>query len=191
MAWRISKTVVRGEIDNRQHGRITGRIWLVGQNEPIELNLKGNAHRDMAGCLLTFENPESGTAEKEHTELHPNQEGTVGDMTASRKVRVLEMPVKEAYMMRKQGGHPPEHWANSLYLEWYSNRNGRVVIEGPDWNLELSEHLWELSEAQESEQQMDNNQAIIDWMDRLVDAANDQDPKDADDLSDDFTDKEE
>jgi hypothetical protein len=44
--------------------------------------------------------------------------------------------------MIKEGGKPPEHMANSLYLEWYSKLNGRVVIESADYRLEISEPAW-------------------------------------------------
>jgi hypothetical protein len=33
---------------------------------------------------------------------------------------------------------PPEHMANSFYLEWFSESNGRVVIESADYELSLS-----------------------------------------------------
>src|SRR5438132_1169341 len=56
MALRIHDNVVRGEIDNRSKGMVRGRIWLEGRPEPLLLKLKGNAHPDLAGCLLTFTN---------------------------------------------------------------------------------------------------------------------------------------
>lgn len=69
------------------------------------------------------------------------QRGTAGDITAARKVRVFDIPFEEAYAMIKTGGTPPEHVANSLYLEWHSG-SGRVVIESADYRLELSEPDW-------------------------------------------------
>ena len=42
---------------NEIQGHVTGRIWLLGKAEPIELNLLGNCLRDLAGCRLKFENP--------------------------------------------------------------------------------------------------------------------------------------
>lgn len=30
MAWRLHEHVLRGEIDNRARGRVTGRVWLAG-----------------------------------------------------------------------------------------------------------------------------------------------------------------
>jgi hypothetical protein len=49
MAWRIDEQVVRGEIDNRERGRVTGKIWFAGRAEPVELQLTGNCWRDLAG----------------------------------------------------------------------------------------------------------------------------------------------
>ena len=45
---------VRGEIDNRVRGRVTGRIWFAGRTEPVELNLTGNGWRDLAGRQLEW-----------------------------------------------------------------------------------------------------------------------------------------
>ena len=33
---------------------------------------------------------------------------------------------------------PPEHLANSLYLEWFGEANGRVVVESADYELSIS-----------------------------------------------------
>ena len=57
MAFRIHDSVVRGQIDNRVKGIVRGKVWLENRAEPLTLELKGNAHRDLAGCLLTFTNP--------------------------------------------------------------------------------------------------------------------------------------
>ena len=58
MAFRIHDSVVRGEIDNRVKGSVRGKIWVEGRAEPVTLELKGNAWPDLAGCLLTFTNPQ-------------------------------------------------------------------------------------------------------------------------------------
>ena len=39
MAWRIADYVEYGEIDNREKGRVNGKIWLSGIDEPIILEL--------------------------------------------------------------------------------------------------------------------------------------------------------
>ncbi len=169
MAWRLNKAVVRGEIDNRTQGTVTGTIWLINAEEPVELELEGNCWRDLAGCLLRFENP-NPEKDEEYTDLNRHQGGRVGDMTASRKVRVLEIPVKEAYMMCKRGEKPPEHMGNCVYLEWYSDFNGRVVIESTDYRVEISEPVWTMSADEEAEQREANGEAIVKWMERLTGA---------------------
>ena len=151
MAFRIHDCVVRGEIDNREKGLVRGRIWVHDRVEPLVLELRGNAHPDLAGCLLTFTNPLPTFAPPGLDSLHPEQRGTIGDLTASRKVRVFDLPVKEAYLMSKRGEKPSEHLANFLYLEWFSERNGRVVIESADYQLEISPPSWRLTPEEEME----------------------------------------
>src|SRR5688572_22409663 len=126
MAFRIHDSVVRGEIDNRVKGIVRGKIWAVGRKKPVVLELKGNAWPDLAGCLLKFKNPLRRVAHHALDSLAAKQVGQVGDITASRKVRVMEILMPEAYLMKKRGDHVPEHMANSLYVEWYSAQNGRV-----------------------------------------------------------------
>jgi len=169
MAWRLNQAVVRGEIDNRIKGVVTGRIWLTGVEDPIELRLEGNCHRDMAGHLLTFENPHPVKPDDEHTDLNPHQNGLVGDLTASRKVRVFDIPLEEALAMYKQTEKPPEHLANCLYLEWYSDFNGRVVIESTDYRISISEPAWLMTPEEEVAQLKTNSEAVVKWMERLTD----------------------
>jgi hypothetical protein len=140
MAWRIHEHILRGEIDNRTRDRVTGRIWLAGVPEPLVLDLRGDCHPDLAGCFLTFENPQPVPM----TTRPPAtiQRGTAGDITAARKVRVFDIPFEEAYAMIKAGGTPPEHLANSLYLEWHSDLGGRMVIESAEYRLQISEPAW-------------------------------------------------
>jgi hypothetical protein len=139
MAWRLHEHVVRGEVDNRKRGRVTGRIWLAGVEEPLTLDLRGDCHPDLAGCLLRFENPRPIAMTTKPPA--PRQRGTAGDITAARKVRVFNIPFEEAYAMMKAGSTPPEHMANSLYLEWHSG-SGRIVIESADYQLEVSDPAW-------------------------------------------------
>src|SRR3954454_13513760 len=130
MALRINRSVIRGEIDNRTKGRVAGSILLIGCEEAVTLCLDGNCWPDLAGCLLRFENPDPRPAEEEHSEaVAVEQSGVAGDITASRKVRVFDVPLTEALATSRAGGKPPEHLANSLYIEWFSEFNGRVVIE--------------------------------------------------------------
>ena len=119
--------------------------------EPVILELQGNACADLAGCLLIFENPLEPIPLRPDGDFNPLQRGTIGDLTASRKVRVMELPTAEAYLRKKEGLPVPEHMANSLYLEWFSQANGRVVIESADYKLKISAPRWRLTADQEDQ----------------------------------------
>jgi hypothetical protein len=161
MALRIYRSVVKGEIDNRTRGKVRGSIWLYGRDDPVLLDLSGNCLPDLAGCLIQFKNPNPQRAEEEHTEVvSPKQKGVAGDMTASRKVRVFDVPLDEARRSAKADESPPEHMANSLYLEWFSEANGRVVIETADYKLTVSEPSWTMSPAEAQEQTAAAQQAM-------------------------------
>src|SRR5947208_14010530 len=116
MAFRIHGSVVRGEIDNRVKGVVRGRIWLAEKKDPLILNLKGNAWPDLAGCVVTFTNRLVPEPDRQCDVISADQTGIIGDITASRKVRVFDIPVAEAYAMCKRGEKPPEHMANSIYV---------------------------------------------------------------------------
>jgi hypothetical protein len=167
MAWRIHDSVQRGEVDNRERGVVRGKVWLRGVAEPVVLDLKGNACADLAGCLLTFENPGEPFPMRADARLNPVQRGTIGDLTASRKVRVLEMPIAEAYLRKKKGLPVPEHMANSLYLEWFSEANGRVVIESADYKLTISPPVWKLSADEEEQRRKSAAEGFAGFMGKL------------------------
>ena len=140
MAWRLHEHVLRGKIDNRARGRVTGEIWLAGIDKPLALELTGDCAPDLAGCALRFENPDPIAMTTKPPA--PQQCGPAGDMTAARKVRVFDVPLEEAMAMSRRGEKPPEHMANAIYLEWFSELNGRVVIESADYRLQISEPAW-------------------------------------------------
>src|SRR5437016_3702643 len=121
MAWRIHDNVLKGEIDNRERGQVRGRVWLLGRDEPLMLNLSGNCRRDLAGCLFSFVNPRSISTANLPSSMLPSdmaveQTGVAGEITASRKVRVFDVPIEETLRITSEGGTPPEHMANSLYI---------------------------------------------------------------------------
>ena len=167
MAFRIHDHVQRGEIDNRVKGIVRGQLWVAGCPEPVVLELQGNAQADLAGCLLTFSNPLQAAPLANPENLHPHQRGTIGDLTASRKVRVPAVPMGEFLNWPKEKGHPPTEWANCLYLEWFSLTNGRVVIESTDFELKISAPEWRLTpdedtqRAQEAAASMENFMHIL------------------------------
>jgi hypothetical protein len=111
------------------------------------------------------------------------QQGTIGDFTASRKVRVPEIPmdqIGEYYAARKPF---PWHWGNSLYLEWYSERNGRVVIESASYELKIiGEPAWEMTTQEEEAQRAGNSATIANFVEQLGEAADAADEFSDDDV---------
>lgn len=170
MAFRIHDSVVRGEIHNRVKGIVRGKIWLEGRAEPLTLELKGNARPDLAGCLLTFTNPLARITHPHPELLASLQRGMAGDMTASRKARVFDVPVEEGYAISKRKGKPPERIANSLYLEWFSETNGRVVIESVGYKLTLSAPEWQLTREEDEQRARDVARAMDVFLARLTNA---------------------
>src|SRR5260221_931882 len=174
MAFRIHDSVVRGEIDNRAKGIVRGKIWVEGRAEPLMLELQGNAWPDLAGCLLTFTNPQKRISHEHLDSLDPIQRGSIGDLTASRKVRVFDVPLEEALEMIDRKEKPPEHMANSLYLEWFSERNGRVVIESADYELKISAPEWRLTPEEDAERANQAAAGMDDFMGKLTEAIEQQ-----------------
>ena len=181
MAWRVDEYVVRGELDNRIRGRVRGRIWFLGMEAPVELDLAGNPWRDLAGHRIESVNPAPKPGEIGG--LNIRQCGTVGDMTVSRKVKAPDCSPEELRQHFSNGTPFPWHWANSLHLEWFSEKNGRVVIETVAFRVTIDpEPAWTLTPEDETAQQIENARAMTGFMDRLVDAvaSNDGPSHDAD-----------
>ena len=155
MAWRIHDSVIRGEIDNRVKGIMRGKLWLDGLSGPATLELAGNACPDLAGCLLKFKNPARTFPLPQKPKFNPLQRGRIGNLSASQKVRVFTVPDEEAFAMIDRGEKPPERMANALYLEWFSEGNGRVVIESTEFALEISAPEWRLTAAEEMQRAKD------------------------------------
>jgi len=159
MATRLHSAIIRGEISNETPGFVTGRIWLAGRTAPLVLNLRGNCLRDIAGCTLTFINPEPERMPVLDI-LSDVQDGAAGDMTASRKSRVATVSDAEVARLLENRMPVPTRLANSLYLEWFSNANGRLVIETTDFTLQISPPVWTMS-AEEEAQQMAEAQRMF------------------------------
>jgi hypothetical protein len=79
----------------------------------VTFNLEGNFHRDIRGAKIRFngdayEDQADIEGEKYFEGFALHQTGKAGDITA---------------------GFPPQDYSTTPYLEWYSQENGRVVIE--------------------------------------------------------------
>jgi hypothetical protein len=168
MAWRIDKEIVSGWIDNRVPGKVTGEIILQGKDKPIRLELEGNCHRDLAGSKCEFKNPTPLLNER--LLLDFQQTGKVGDMTASRRNRIPDIPALEYYEQKKKGLKPPDHLSNVLYLEWFSESNGRVVIELPDAEIDVTLPVWKMTSEDELKQKKENMNNMTSFLDKLVEA---------------------
>ena len=111
MAWRPTDYLIEGELDNRNHGKVTGWMKFTGMKEKVTFNLEGNFHRDIRGAKVRLRgNGESANfeeAEKYMEGFAQHQTGSVGDMTAGRE---------------------PVDYVSYPYWEWYA-QNGRVVVE--------------------------------------------------------------
>jgi len=167
MAWRIDEAVTHGEIDNTVEGRTTGRIWLAGRDEPLVLTLEGDCWRDLAGTRLRFENP-SPVEQASAIGLATRQTGIVGDITASRKNKVAMVGDEELQRLYQDKGTIPFEWKNTLYLEWFSEVNGRVLIESAGYRLEISPQEWKMDEDAEEAQKLANLNAMRDFMAQVI-----------------------
>ena len=171
MAFRLDKAIVRGEISNQVRGQVTGKLWLLGRKEPVEISLKGNCLRDLAGCRLTFENP-LPRREPSSEQLSSQQKGVTGDMTASRKAKVPTVNDDELIQLLHSKVPVPFVFANILYLEWFSEANGRVVVESSGFRLEISEPAWSMSAPEEEVQVGESQENFYRFLDQLTGVAN-------------------
>jgi hypothetical protein len=168
MALRLSTEILHGELDNRHPGRTTGILHIVGHKEPLTLDLVGNPWRDLAGHRAVFKNPSPGSAHEAASKLVHQQTGRVGDITASRKVKVLDCPLEEVPALHRENRPIPHHWANSLYLEWFSDTNGRIVAEATGFEISIDpESAWTMTPEDESAQRTANQSAMLDFSNSL------------------------
>lgn len=153
--------MIRGELDNTERGRVTVRLEVMGRAKPILLDLQGDAWRDIAGSRLRFINP----IPRRQSVIPPGfgvQKGQVGDITASRKVKVFAVPEEEwrqAYLERRIHEVPTE-MRSCFYLEWFMEGVGRCVVESTDFQIEVIEHRWQMDEDEETAQRMANMHAM-------------------------------
>ena len=112
MAWRPTHYLIEGELNNTVLGKITGWMKFAGIKEKIIFDLKGDFHRDIRGTKVYFtgDADENEPGAKEYMDgFSTKQRGDAGDITA--------------------GLAPYDYVRGRCYIEWYSNENGRVVIE--------------------------------------------------------------
>lgn len=130
MAWRPTHLVIEGELDNSIRDKVTGYIRFYGLDKNVIFDLQGNFHRDIRGAKIKFHSEEyMEQDEKEAKEYMKSfslvQTGKVGDITAGISTG------------RKENGDLTYEYGSLPYFEWYSNENGRVIIELDAEQVEL------------------------------------------------------
>ena len=121
MAFRPTRYVQEGELENTYPGKVRGWIKFAGIKEKVTFDLEGNFHRDIRGAKIYF----TGDADEDGADIDcgnyfegfaTHQTGKVGDITA---------------------GLPPNDYGSVPYVEWFGTENGRVVIELEPTQLEV------------------------------------------------------
>ena len=111
MAFRPTHCLIEGELDNTRLGEVTGWMRFAGIEDSVTLTLRGNFHRDIQGAKIRFRGegrPDSSDDAAYMEGFSTSQTGKVGDITA---------------------GLSPQDYGDTPYIEWYSEENGRVVLE--------------------------------------------------------------
>lgn len=164
---RIRDAVIRGWIDNTTPGETRGGIELVGLKRPLQLILRGNCRRDLAGTRLDFTNPNPVAQPELIGKLHYMHRGVVGEMTVSQRVKIPLIAGFEFETFIEQHKEIPFAWQNNIYLEWFSLTNRRVVVEAANFELKLTTHQWELDHKSDTLQKCKNEQVIKHFLDIL------------------------
>jgi hypothetical protein len=166
MAWRPNHLLIEGELDNTINGKITGFMKFLGKDKPIAFDLKGNFHRDIRGSKIRFTNDEYlqediNEAQKYMLNFSDIQKGKAGDITAG-------LPTgKDA------NGNLTYEYQNYGYVEWYSEMNGRCVIELETEQIELLSKPIPVCESFPIDRnEQDDN--LTDFMNDLIDGFNEQ-----------------
>jgi hypothetical protein len=111
MAWRPTRYLIEGDLDNTIPGKVTGWMRFTGMAKKVTFDLAGDFHRDIRGAKIHFVGQgqkDDPAATKYMDGLAVHQTGKVGDITA---------------------GLPPRDYSSHPYIEIYSDQNGRIVLE--------------------------------------------------------------
>ncbi len=186
MAWRPSEWVLAGELDNTNLGWTTGWLRIEGIEEPLQLKLAGNCHPDLAGwrfkIVRTDPIPDWAEPLSHSEKIATDQSGHVGDITADQLLKQFECSVEEFLERTRAGDPPPTTLHKALYLEWFSNNNGRVVIQSTRLAVRRQgERAFELTDDEWAEQARQNSEEMTHFMLQLGDAIESQPQDDSGD----------
>ena len=120
MAWRPNDQFIEGVLDNTVPNKVTGWMKFAGMEQKVVFDLDGNFHRDIRGAKVRLlgdgESADPNESQNYMKGFEAIQKGKAGDMTA---------------------GRPPQDYVDYGYFEWYSEANGRCVIELDPAQVEL------------------------------------------------------
>ncbi len=167
MAWRPYDNLIEGELDNTTLGNVTGWIAFYRNGKDpltVTLELVGDFHEDIRGCKIRLTNPtpqdRSDVLEREDSYMDgfdERQIGQAGDITAGLKVN---------------GAYP---YTPYPYVEWYSEANGRVVLELDPGQLAVLQGqpigLAPLSEAEQAQARFKREEAMMEFIRGLLNQA--------------------
>ena len=141
MAFRPTRYLIKGELDNTTLGKVVGWMKFAGLKKKVIFDLKGDFHRDIRGAKIRFTGEGANVNEEEAGRYMQGfwliQKGNAGDITA---------------------GLPPHDYVKYCYIECYSEGNGRVVIELPIDKVEVIGRPipWERSKPIDRQVQAEN-----------------------------------
>jgi hypothetical protein len=138
------------------------------------LKLAGNCHPDLAGWKFRIRRTEPDPDADEPSDLTglaTDQSGMIGDVTAEQVLRHYEESTDEFLRLTREGRQPLTTLRKALYLEWFSHRNGRVVIQSTRLQVErIGERAFELTDEQWAEQTKQNQEEMTFFMHQVQDA---------------------
>ena len=87
MAWRPTRYLIDGELDNTQPGKVTGWMRFAGMQDVVKLELSGDFHRDIRGAAIRLTGQARETGATQFMEgFCSRQPGQAGDITAGHRL---------------------------------------------------------------------------------------------------------
>ncbi|MBL9114454.1 MAG: hypothetical protein JNJ83_05555 [Verrucomicrobiaceae bacterium] len=150
----LDSTIISGYLSNEVPGLVTGTLNLAGHTQPLRVELTGNFLRDIAGCRIEMLNPVPDANPQHIQALKAQQDGYVGQMTASYRVSHVPRARKASTGVFT----PPAGLKNLIFLEWFNRDKQRVLIQSWHLHLTVSAPRWQLSKAAEMAQIRQNRE---------------------------------
>ena len=119
MAWRVTDNLIDGTLDNTTSGRVTGELRFLGRKAPVRFDLAGDFAGECRGKRLVLKHAEP--QERNRTLERPGSYMTGFKRVQRGEVGTMQLDERSGY----------------VYLEWYGDKNGRVVIELPREQVEI------------------------------------------------------